>query len=306
MPAIDLHSHSQFSDGSLSPTDLVLLAAKAGVRAIALTDHDSTDGISEAQVAADRAGITLIPGVEISAIWGVHTIHVVGLQVAVDNAQLREGLARQAGARAERGRQIGARLEALGLAGAYAGTLALASSADAVSRTHFAQWLYGNGHVTSIQQSFDRYLGPRKPASVPMPWATLADTIGWIHAAGGVAVLAHPGRYDLTRTKMRSLITDFKAAGGDAMEVATATEKPDMVRYLGVLSQQFELLASQGSDYHGKPAPWIAMGRFPTLPKDCTPVWTAWGWPLQSPEMTPAMSLAAQSVATNPALELNS
>lgn len=300
MPAIDLHSHSQHSDGSLSPADLVALAAKAGVRALALTDHDSTGGIVEARLAAEKAGITLIPGVELSAIWGVHNIHVVGLQIDIDNPVLQAGLAQQAGARAERGRQIGAKLEALGMTGAYAGSLALASNADALSRTHFAQWLLAHGHVGTIQQSFDRYLGPRKPASVPMPWASLADTIAWIQAAGGTAVLAHPGRYDLSRTKMRSLIADFKLAGGNAMEVATATEKPDMVRYLGVLAQQSGLLASQGSDYHGKPAPWIAIGRFPVLPKECVPVWTAWGWPLLSPEMQPLLASAAQTE-----LELN-
>ncbi|MES2907820.1 MAG: PHP domain-containing protein [Pseudomonadota bacterium] len=279
MPVIDLHSHSQCSDGSLSPADLVALAVRAGVKALALTDHDSVDGIREAQIAAEGTGLTLIAGVELSAIWGVHNIHVVGLQVDIENPILKAGLAQQAGARAERGRQMGAKLEALGLKGAYEGALALASSPDGLSRTHMAQWLFDAGHVSTIQQAFDKYLGPRKPAAVPMPWASLADVVAWIKAAGGVAVVAHPGRYDMSRTKMRQLLADFKAVGGDGMEVATATEKPDMVAYLGRLSQQLELLASQGSDYHGKPAPWIALGRFPTLPAGCVPIWTAWGWP---------------------------
>lgn len=279
MPDIDLHSHSRCSDGSLSPADLVRLAARAGVRALALTDHDSTAGVAEAQLAARDSGITLIPGVELSAGWGEHNIHVVGLMVDVTHPGLQAGLARQAGARAERGRQIGARLEALGMPGAYAGALALASSPDAVSRTHFGQWLFNAGHVGTVQQGFDRYLGPRKPASVPMPWATLADTVRWIREAGGTAVLAHPGRYAISRTKLRTLIGEFKAMGGEAMEVATATEKPDMIQYLARLAVQHGLLASQGSDYHGTPAPWIALGRFPSLPSGCTPVWTAWGWP---------------------------
>lgn len=279
MPDIDLHSHSQCSDGSLSPADLVRLAARAGVRALALTDHDSTAGIAEALAAAAESGITLIPGVELSAIWNDQNIHVIGLQVDVSHPLLQAGLLRQSGARAERGRQIGERLEALGMKGAYAGALALASSPDAVSRTHFGQWLFNAGHVTTVQQGFDRYLGPRKPASVPMPWASLQEVIAWVHAAGGVAVLAHPGRYPVSRTKLRTLITDFKAAGGQGMEVATATEKPDMIQYLARLAAQHELLASQGSDYHGTPAPWIALGRFPTLPAGCVPVWTAWGWP---------------------------
>lgn len=279
MPVIDLHSHSQCSDGSLSPADLVALAVRAGVKALALTDHDSVDGITEASAAAAGTGLTLIAGVELSAIWGVHNIHVVGLQVDIQNPILKAGLAQQAGARAERGRQMGAKLEALGLKGAYEGALALASSPDGLSRTHMAQWLFDAGHVSTIQQAFDKYLGPRKPAAVPMPWASLADVVAWIKTAGGVAVVAHPGRYDMSRTKMRQLLADFKALGGDGMEVATATEKPDMVAYLGRLSQQLGLLASQGSDYHGKPAPWIALGRFPSLPAGCVPIWTAWGWP---------------------------
>lgn len=293
MPVIDLHSHSQCSDGSLSPADLVALAVRAGVKALALTDHDSVDGIREAQIAAEGTGLTLIAGVELSAIWGVHNIHVVGLQVDIENPILKAGLAQQAGARAERGRQMGAKLEALGLKGAYEGALALASSPDGLSRTHMAQWLFDAGHVSTIQQAFDKYLGPRKPAAVPMPWASLADVVAWIKASGGVAVVAHPGRYDMSRTKMRQLLADFKALGGDGMEVATATEKPDMVAYLGRLSQQLELLASQGSDYHGKPAPWIALGRFPTLPAGCVPIWTAWGWPATDTESVFDVELSA-------------
>ena len=293
MPVIDLHSHSQCSDGSLSPADLVALAVRAGVKALALTDHDSVDGIREAQIAAEGTGLTLIAGVELSAIWGVHNIHVVGLQVDIQHPILNAGLAQQAGARAERGRQMGAKLEALGMKGAYEGALALASSPDGLSRTHMAQWLFDAGHVSTIQQAFDKYLGPRKPAAVPMPWASLADVVAWIKAAGGVAVVAHPGRYDMSRTKMRQLLADFKALGGDGMEVATATEKPDMVAYLGRLSQQLELLASQGSDYHGKPAPWIALGRFPTLPAGCVPIWTAWGWPAMNTESVFDVELSA-------------
>ncbi|MES3040947.1 MAG: PHP domain-containing protein [Pseudomonadota bacterium] len=293
MPVIDLHSHSQCSDGSLSPADLVALAVRAGVKALALTDHDSVDGISEARAAAQGTGLTLIAGVELSAVWGVHNIHVVGLQVDIQNPILKAGLAQQAGARAERGRQMGAKLEALGLKGAYEGALALASSPDGLSRTHMAQWLFDAGHVSTIQQAFDKYLGPRKPAAVPMPWASLADVVAWIKAAGGVAVVAHPGRYDMSRTKMRQLLADFKALGGDGMEVATATEKPDMVAYLGRLSQQLELLASQGSDYHGKPAPWIALGRFPSLPAGCVPIWTAWGWPATDTESVFDVELSA-------------
>lgn len=296
MPEIDLHSHSRYSDGSLAPADLVALAARAGVKALALTDHDAVAGLAEARAAAAEHGLCLINGVEISAAWNGHNIHVVGLQVDPENPTLRDGLARQAGARALRARHMADKLEALGMTGAYDGVLALAQSPDAISRTHFSQWLFANGHVSSIQQAFDRYLGPRKPASVPMPWASLEDTVSWIRAAGGVAVLAHPGRYPLTRTKMRGLIAAFRQAGGEAIEVATATEKPDMVQYLGRLSVELGLLASQGSDYHGTPAPWIALGNFPRLPAGCTPVWTAWGWPVEGLPARMATDVATGSV----------
>jgi hypothetical protein len=147
---------------------------------------------------------------------------------------------------------------------------------DRISRTHFAQWLLQEGHVNSMQGAFDKWLGQGKPAEVPMPWPELAEAVGLIQQAGGVAVLAHPGRYPLTRTKMRMLIEAFKDVGGEAMEVATATEKPDMVRYLGQLSVQYGLEASQGSDFHGAHMPWIHLGRFPTLPVECQPVWRRW------------------------------
>lgn len=298
MPAIDLHSHSRCSDGSLAPAELVAMAARAGVKALALTDHDSVEGLAEAGAAARELGLTLVPGVELSAVWNANNIHVVGLQVDPGHPVLRDGLSRQAGARAERGRLIGERLEALGMPGAYEGALALASGPDAVSRTHFSQWLLAAGHVGSLQQAFDRYLGPRKPASVPMPWATLDEVIAWIRAAGGVAVLAHPGRYPLTRTKMRALINDFRQAGGEAIEVSTATEKPDMIRYLGQLAGQLGLLASQGSDYHGRSTPWITLGQFSVLPAGVQPVWTAWGWPADG-DLLATSTIPAHSEGTS-------
>lgn len=276
MPVIDLHTHSTCSDGSLRPAELVALAVRNGVDVLALTDHDSVAGLAEATAAADAAEIRLVPGIELSAIWKQYNIHVVGLNIRPDHAGLVAGLARQAEARGLRARQIGERLAERGMPGAYEGALALASSPEAISRTHFSQWLFAQGHVGSIQQAFDRWLGPGKPGAVPMPWASLAEVVGWIREAGGQAVLAHPGRYSMSRTRLRELLVAFVDAGGEAMEVATATEKPDMIQYLARLSVQLGLTASQGSDYHGQPAPWIALGRFPALPTICTPVWSSW------------------------------
>lgn len=278
MPAVDLHTHSFCSDGALSPTDLVLRAAAAGVKVLALTDHDSVAGVAEASSVAASQGMQLLPGLELSTIWNGTSVHVVGLGVDIAHQTLVDGLILQARARGERARAIALKLEEKSrLPGAYEAALALAGNEpDRISRTHFAQWLVAEGKVTSMQGAFDKYLGSGKPADVPMPWVGLSEAVAMIRRAGGTAVLAHPGRYPLSRTKMRALILAFAAEGGEAMEVATATEKPDMVRYLGQLSVQYGLEASQGSDFHGPHIPWVQLGRFPVLPAECRPVWRRW------------------------------
>ena len=277
MPVVDLHSHSLCSDGALSPADLVRRAATAGVQVLALTDHDSVDGVAEAQATAEALGLTLLTGLELSTMWRGISVHVVGLGVDTGHAGLVEGLARQADARGERARRIAERLEKLRVQGAWEGALALAGNEpNRISRTHFSQWLLAEGRVSSLQGAFDKYLGNGKPADVAMPWVELPEAVSLIRDAGGAAVLAHPGRYPLTRTKLRALIAAFREAGGDAMEVATATEKPDMVRYLGQLAGDAGLEASQGSDFHGPHMPWIQLGRFPSLPPGCRPVWHRW------------------------------
>jgi len=278
MPAVDLHSHSVCSDGALSPTDLVLRAAASGVKVLALTDHDSVLGVPEAQIAAAGEGIRLLPGLELSTMWNGGSVHVIGLGVDIAHPALVAGLALQANARAERALAIARKLEEKSrLPGAYEAALALAGNEpNRISRTHFAQWLLAEGRVGSMQAAFDKYLGNGKAADVPMPWMDMPQAIALIRNAGGTAVLAHPGRYPLSRTKMRALIMAFAAEGGEAMEVATATEKPDMVRYLGQLSVQYGLEASQGSDFHGPHMSWIQLGRFPALPAECRPVWRRW------------------------------
>lgn len=277
MPVVDLHTHSHCSDGALAPAELVRQAALAGVRVLALTDHDSTAGVAEAAAAAAGQGMRLLPGLELSTMWRGQSVHVVGLGVDVRHEGLVTGLDRQANARGERAGRIAERLEKLNVAGAYEGALALAGhEPNRISRTHFAQWLLAQGRVGSMQGAFDKYLGNGRPADVPMPWVELPEAVSLIREAGGTAVLAHPGRYPLTRTKLRSLIGAFAEAGGEAMEVATATEKPDMIRYLGQLAVQAGLEASQGSDFHGPHMPWVHLGRFPSLPAECRPVWRRW------------------------------
>lgn len=253
-------------------------AAAAGVKVLALTDHDSVMGVPEAQIAAASQGMRLLPGLELSTLWNGGSVHVIGLGVDINHDALMDGLARQANARGERALAIAQKLEEKSrLPGAYAAVLALAGNEpNRISRTHFAQWLVAEGKVGSMQGAFDKYLGAGKAADVPMPWLALPEAVALIRNAGGTAVLAHPGRYPLSRTKMRALIMAFAAEGGEAMEVATATEKPDMVRYLGQLSLQYGLEASQGSDFHGPHLPWIQLGRFPELPAECRPVWRRW------------------------------
>lgn len=277
MPVVDLHTHSLCSDGALSPADLVARAHAAGVQVLALTDHDSVTGVPEAAQAASELGMQLLPGLELSTLWKGFSIHIVGLGVDIHHPGLVSGLARQADARGERAKAIADRLEKARRPGAYEAALALAGNVpNRISRTHFAQWLVQTGAVTSMQGAFDKYLGNGKPGDVPMPWVDLPTAVSLIRESGGTAVLAHPGRYPLTRTKLRTLIGLFVDAGGEAMEVATATEKPDIIRYLGQLTTQFGLEASQGSDFHGPHIPWIQLGRFPALPVECRPVWRRW------------------------------
>lgn len=274
MPAIDLHSHSHYSDGSLSPADLVRLAAERGVRMLALTDHDSLSGLDEARSAAVVAGIHLVPGVEISALWGKTLVHILGLDVDDGNLTLRECLRQQASARGVRARRIADRLQELGLGDSWPHVLAAADhDPDRVGRTHFARYLLEAGHVRNLQQAFNRFLGEGKPAAVPIPWVDLQTSIRWILEAGGVPVLAHPSRYGISQTKLRLLLQEFRQAGGVGMEVSSGSEKPNVVQQLGALAIRFDLLASQGSDYHGAHMPWLRLGVFPDLPKACRPVW---------------------------------
>lgn len=275
MPTIDLHSHSTYSDGSLSPRELVTLAHSVGVTTLALTDHDSTAGIPEAQLAAQECGLRLITGVEISVLWQhKHLLHIVALNVDINHPVLQAGLAEQAQARGRRAQQIAAKLQALGLGDCWPQVLTqVDGDVNRIGRTHFARYLMESGAVRSLQQAFDRYLGTGKPAGLLMPWVDLATALSWIHAAGGVAVLAHPMRYGLSQTKLRAALEEFKQEGGQAIEVSSANEKPHIVSQVAQLAQRFDLYASQGSDYHGRHMPWLKLGCFVPLPAHCKPVW---------------------------------
>jgi hypothetical protein len=276
MPRYDLHSHSTCSDGLLTPAAVVARAAARGVDVYALTDHDETGGLGEARAAADDAGITFVAGAELSVSWESLTIHVVALGIDTGNAVLAEGLATIRAGRMLRARRIADALAEAGIPGAWEGAMRFASSERLVSRTHFARYLVEAGHVASVKDVFKRYLVQGKPGYVAHEWARLGAAIGWIHAAGGQAVLAHPGRYKVNGAGMRRLLADFRDAGGDAIEVLspshTRTQFAEFARHARV----FGLLASCGSDYHGPGESWTDLGDLPDLPAGVVPVWSGW------------------------------
>ncbi len=271
----DLHSHSTASDGTLAPAALVAHARAQGVDVLALTDHDVIDGIAAARRAAAGTGLNLVAGVEISVTWNHQLLHIVGLGVDPANAELIAGLEGLRQFRVWRGEEIARRLEKRGIAGTYEGAMALAQG-PAISRTHFARYLVAQGHVRDMTKAFDRYLKRGKPGYVPGQWAALADAVRWITGAGGQAVIAHPARYNLSATRLRLLLGEFKEAGGAALEVISGSQPHGATASLARYAQQFSLLASVGSDYHGPGQGPNEVGRLPLLPAACVPVWADW------------------------------
>lgn len=271
----DLHAHSRASDGTLTATGLVERAAANGVDVLALTDHDTIDGIAEARAAADMAGIRLIPGVEVSVTWQRQTIHIVGLNVDPNNTELQVGLTGLQSFRDWRAEEIGRRLEQAGIMDTYSEARALARG-RIVSRTHFAHVLVARGHAKDVRQVFKRFLVKNKPGYVSGQWTSLEDCVRWIRAAGGQAVVAHPARYGLTATKLKRLLGEFKEHGGVGMEVVSGSHSRDDVARMAAIARTMDMLASSGSDYHGPENPWTDLGRLEALPSGLTPVWQDW------------------------------
>lgn len=274
-PLIDLHCHSTVSDGTLTPTELVRHAAGLGVGVLALTDHDDVAGLDEARRAAGEAGIALVNGVEISVTWGSRTVHVVGLRIDPAAPALRDGLARIRESRVGRAERIAAELDRAGIHGSLEGACEFAGE-GIIGRTHFARFLVSRGHAKDMRTVFRKFLVKGKPGHVTHRWAELGEAVGWIRAAGGIAVLAHPGRYDMGRTTLESLLAEFKEAGGTAMEVISGSHSPDMNRHMAEVAARHGFLASRGSDYHGPDQSYFGMDKLPPLPLTCTPVWHDW------------------------------
>jgi predicted metal-dependent phosphoesterase TrpH len=271
----DLHNHSTASDGTLSPGELVVMAAQAGIRVLALTDHDTTEGIAEARQMAERVGISLVAGAEISVTWKQQTIHILGLNLDVDTQPLQQGLAGLRDYRQQRAMRIAASLAKAGISGTYAGAKALADG-GLISRTHFARYLVEQGVAGDEREVFKHFLVKGKPGFVSSEWASLEQAVDWIHRAGGQAVIAHPARYRMTRSKLRRLIGEFVDLQGEAIEVVSGTHSRDDYYVMAKHAREFRLYASAGSDFHSPDYPWIALGRLPVLPEGCRPIWEAW------------------------------
>jgi predicted metal-dependent phosphoesterase TrpH len=276
----DLHSHSLASDGTLAPDALLRAAHAGGVDVLALTDHDTTDGIAEAAATAGELGMQLVPGVEISVSWQAQTIHVLGIGVDPGNEALHAGLAGLRDFRDWRAEEIGRRLARAGIGGAYTGARALARG-RIVGRTHFAHFLVEQGHAKSVREVFRRFLVHNKPGYVSGTWAELEAALGWIRAAGGLALVAHPARYRMTASKLRRLLGEFRECGGVGMEVVSGSHSRDNIQTMAALCRNQGLLASSGSDYHGPENCWVQLGQLPALPAGCTPVWESEHWPPQ-------------------------
>lgn len=273
---IDLHCHSNISDGALAPAEVARRAARAGVAVWALTDHDQLGGLAEARAAALDEGMRFVNGVEISVTWRGSTVHIVGLRVDPENEGLAANLATVRGGRLERARAMAADLRAAGIEGAFEGALERAENPEMVSRTHFARYLADIGAVAGTKDAFKRFLVPGKPGYVPHQWAVLAEAVGWIRTAGGQAVLAHPGRYGLSAGAMDALLQEFRAAGGEAIEVVTGSHSPDQYALFAALAAQYDFAASRGSDFHG-PEEGAEFGTLPPLDPALRPVWREWG-----------------------------
>jgi len=273
---VDLHSHTTASDGILTPSELVKRAVDNQINMLAITDHDTIKGLLEAKATIERNNlpVKLIYGVEVSTMWKNNEIHIVGLNIDIENSHLLELLTAQEQSRIDRAISISEKLAKVSIDNAYEQAQQF-SKGDIVSRAHFARFLVANNYVKDIKRAFKKYLGKSGYAYVPAKWCSIADAVNAIHAAGGQAVLAHPTRYDLTLTKLKLLISEFKSYGGDGIEVSQSRQTQDDLQRLAKLANEFELLASQGSDFHDL-LNYLDLGKTTPLPGSVTPIWHNW------------------------------
>ena len=269
----DLHCHSVVSDGTLTPEALAQRAKANGVELWALTDHDEVGGQQRAQAAAQALGMGYLTGTEISITFAGQTVHILGLGFDAEDDNIQKGLYQTRGGRGLRAQEMSASLAAAGIKGAYEGALKYAGNPELISRTHFARFLVEAGVCSETNEVFRKYLTEGKPGFVPHRWASLKDAVHWIRDAGGVAVIAHPARYPFSATEEYALFSEFKAHGGQAVEVVTGSHTAaEYVKYAD-MALEFDLAASRGSDFHSPDESRTDLGTLPYLPGKLTPVW---------------------------------
>lgn len=273
---IDLHSHTDASDGRLSPADLCERAIQRNLKLLAITDHDTVAGAKTAQqwLQDCNAPLQLIPAVEYSSVWSHMGVHVVGLGIDLEHSSTRAACEFFAKSRMQRAEMIGAKLAKLKMPGAFEGALAIAGTSQ-IGRPHFARYLVEKNYVRTEDEAFERYLGSGKVGDIKVLWPELAQIVEWIRAAGGVATLAHPSKYRQTGARLRKLAAEFAACGGGAIEVVVGRQVADESRFIAQLCRQNNLAASVGSDFHA-PSNWCELGEINVLPADCEPVWERW------------------------------
>ena len=269
----DLHCHSVISDGTLTPEALAERAKTNGVELWALTDHDEIGGVGRAAAAAKAQGLNYLTGAEISVTFAGETVHIVGLGFDANSAALAEGLHSTRSGRSQRAMEMAEGLAKVGIKGAFEGALKFVGNPELISRTHFARFLVDSGVCSETHEVFRKYLIEGKPGYVPHRWATLRDAVTWITQANGVAVIAHPGRYKFTANEEYALFTEFKAHGGQAVEVVTGSHTTQEYVKYAETAKEFGLAASRGSDFHSPDESRTDLGALPFLPGELTPVW---------------------------------
>jgi len=271
---IDLHCHSYFSDGVLSPEELIQKAVHQQMRCLSLTDHDTVAGYDALNEAASTTALKVIPGIELSVRWKKYDIHILGYRINFTPA-LESLIAKQNQSRIFRAEQIGAALELSGFENAYGKACDLAGH-KRVGRPHFAKLIVNEGRARDMKDAFKHFLGRGRSAYIPTPWVSIQEAVAGIVESGGQAVIAHPLKYGLTRSKLHELINEFKEAGGVGIEVVSGEMTVTQIREIAATSMRFKLLASSGSDFHGDAQSRVNLGRQQQLPENCTPIWHDW------------------------------
>lgn len=273
---IDLHSHTYYSDGALSPKELIDRAHNMQLDVLAITDHDTTAALPEAieYQASQKRPLQIIPGIEFSTRWHGFDIHILGLNVDHHNEVFQQRIARQGERRDLRARQMAEKLARCGIEDVYEQARTLAGPGQ-LTRSHFARVLVKRQVVKDFEQAFKRYLGKGKRAFVTPAWPEIHEAIEWINQAGGEAVLAHPARYDMTSKWLKRLLNDFAQAGGQGMEVSHPQLAADTRKLLGGYAKTYNLRASAGSDFHF-PGRWTELGKNLSLADDLVPIWQHW------------------------------